>query len=395
MESLKIWSGALLVVLLSLCVLGKPAPAAEPPPGLAAMQQANCAMCHTTPEIAEPERTGSCVSCHAWVKSVAANPTARSKALQLFPRWERYEAHVRSYFSVPNLGTSMARLDPQWVRRYLADPYDLRPELPETMVRLGLASSQLDAIAQWFGEHRTPVPSSPEPDPRNLPQGESLFQSRGCTACHTFGNIATGPGNPAAPDLRHAKERLGKDMLVAWIENPQAIHPQSSMPNLGLSHPEALAIRDYLMLQDPGGAVPAAAAPLKVGSGTCSATIAERPTVRWEQVEDQVFGRICVHCHMDPAQNEGRAGPGNAGGFGWAATGIELQTREGVATHAPQVLAAMLRRRDEKARDQVSPGQIPAHLKRPAKPGMPLGLPPIPDADIQLVSQWISEGCPP
>jgi hypothetical protein len=54
----------------------------------------------------------------------------------------------------------------------------------------------------------------------------------------------------------------------------------------------------------------------------------------------------------------------------------------------------MLRRRDELPRDVVLPGQSPADIQRPAKPGMPLGLPAIPDADIQLVATWMGEGCP-
>lgn len=116
--------------------------------------------------------------------------------------------------------------------------------------------------------------------------------------------------------------------------------------------------------------------------------------VAYAEVEEKVFGKICIHCHMDPAQNEGRAGPGNAGGFGWPATGIELQNVASVRAHGPAIVAALLRRRDEAARDVVHPGEVPAEIQRPVLPGMPLGLPPIPDADLALVMAWYAQGAP-
>jgi hypothetical protein len=111
-------------------------------------------------------------------------------------------------------------------------------------------------------------------------------------------------------------------------------------------------------------------------------------------VEERVFGRICQHCHMNPELNQGRAGPGNAGGFGFAATGIDLQTREGVMAAAERIPASLERRRREAHRDHVGPGQRPAALTRPEKPGMPLGLPPLSDEDTALVLGWIAQGMP-
>ena len=107
-----------------------------------------------------------------------------------------------------------------------------------------------------------------------------------------------------------------------------------------------------------------------------------------------MFGKICSHCHMKPDLNEGRAGPGNDGGFGYAATGVELQTREGVAAVADKLPELLLKRRVEARRDTVGHGEAPAALERPERPGMPMGLPPIPDEDIALVLGWIEQGLP-
>ena len=157
------------------------------------------------------------------------------------------------------------------------------------------------------------------------------------------------------------------------------------MPRVPLSKRELLAVRDYVLLADPAwSAAPSLPEP---------PSPIDRP-VRWAEVEERVFGRICVHCHMDPTQNDGRAGPGNDGGFGWAATGLELQTYQSVKAHEEAVVAAMLRRRDEVARDHVPPGRAPARLIRPERPGMPLGLPAIPDEDLQMVLAWYAQGAP-
>ena len=61
---------------------------------------------------------------------------------------------------------------------------------------------------------------------------------------------------------------------------------------------------------------------------------------------------------------------------------------------ADKIPDALLRRRQEAARDVVAPGQKPAELHRPDLPGMPLGLEPIDDADTALVLAWIAQGMP-
>lgn len=378
----------ILGIILAGCqraaVVTVAAHADAPHPGMIVAMNADCAMCHALPTVTAPPRTANCVSCHQWVRTVSANPAAREKAMTFFPNWERYERSVKTYFAVPDLNVGFARLDPVWIRSYLRDPYDLRPAMPETMVRLGLTGESIDAIAAWAGTYSVAVPTTPAPSAANIAAGELLFTQRGCAGCHTFGEHAMGPGIPAAPDLRHSRDRMTDDMLVAWIENPASISPLTTMPGMGLSHAEAIAVRDYLVLSDAGGKPPPAP----------SAIVATTTKVRWDDVESRVFGKICIHCHMDPAQNEGRAGPGNAGGFGWPATGIELQNYESVREHQAPILAALERRRHEAARDFVRPGEVPVAMATGDKPGMPLGLPPIPDEEIALIKAWYAQGAP-
>jgi mono/diheme cytochrome c family protein len=255
------------------------------------------------------------------------------------------------------------------------------------MVRLGLDGPSLDALATWAGSFAVSVPATPAPSRANVEAGERLFSQRGCGGCHTFGRLHLGPGTAAAPDLRWARDRMEPDTIAAWVQNPAAVSGAATMPAMGLTADEAVKVRDYLVLADPdAGAAPA---PSPVATGL---PVPAEP--RWADVEARVFGKICTHCHMDPAQNEGRAGPGNAGGFGWPATGLELQTRAGVARERDRVLAALERRYAEEPRDHVGPGGVPAAVKRPALPGMPRGQPALSAEDLELVKRWYAAGAP-
>ena len=53
-----------------------------------------------------------------------------------------------------------------------------------------------------------------------------------------------------------------------------------------------------------------------------------------DEVEARVFRRVCWHCHSDPDFARGDGGPGNHGGFGFDARGIDLSSYEGVLSGA-------------------------------------------------------------
>jgi cytochrome c2 len=347
----------------------------------------DCARCHTVPvaDVPVATRLDSCTDCHIWIKGVAAAPEKRAVAMQKFPAWPRYEKNVASYLAVPRLDAAMARLEPAWVKAYLRDPHDCRPNLPETMPRFALTDAQIDAIASAFTAARAPVPTTEPPSAARVARGEALFAQKGCISCHTFGGRSTVGALPMAPDLAVTRDRMDPDHVAAWIADPKSVSAGATMPTLGLAADEVLALRDFVLLADPQ-ATPAPAL------GAPPAPVSRHVT--YAEVEERVFGKICRHCHMNPENNQGRAGPGNAGGFGYPATGIELETYEGVVAAAPKIKDALLRRRLEAHRDVVHAGERPPSVQRPMKPGMPLGLPPIPDEDLALVLGWLAQGTP-
>ena len=97
----------------------------------------------------------------------------------------------------------------------------------------------------------------------------------------------------------------------------------------------------------------------------------------------------------------GDGGPGNTGGFGFAPRKLNLASYSGVAgglldAHGerqsafaktsdgtPRLVAAMMARYAEEA------GKPSSEVR-----GMPLGLPPLPLEEIQLVESWIAQGRP-
>ena len=350
-----------------------------------AFRAGDCQRCHDVPGWEKTERVESCAVCHEWIREVAAHPAKREKAMAIFPLWERYERNTHSYLGVPSLEAGMARLDPQWIGAYLADPHDLRPHLTETMPRFDLDAAQIQAIVDAFAARQVPAKPTAAPDPARLPRGEALFVTKGCIACHTYGARHIQAAMPLAPDLAHARDRMDADHIAAWIADPKGVSAAATMATIPMADDEVLALRDYVLLADPKWVD---AKPLGPPPGPTT------EPVTWTEVEERVFGRICVHCHMNPETNQGRRGPGNAGGFGWPETGIELETPEGVAAVADKIGGALLRRRDEAHRDAIDPGQRPATLTRPEKPGMPLGLPPLSDGDISLVLGWLEQGMP-
>ena len=73
-------------------------------------------------------------------------------------------------------------------------------------------------------------------------EGRRLFGARGCMACHQLDGV----GQPLACDLSRVGRRRHKYWLQMWLLDPQGVRPGATMPNLGLSRRDALALAEYL-----------------------------------------------------------------------------------------------------------------------------------------------------
>ncbi|MBI4421464.1 MAG: cytochrome c [Gemmatimonadetes bacterium] len=104
----------------------------------------------------------------------------------------------------------------------------------------------------------------PSTDPKLAEQGKSLFQRRGCAACHAIGK----KGRMAGPDLLGVTVRRDPDWLRRFLKAPEQVLANDSigrallkeyggvkMPNVKLTDAEVEALLGYLaQASSTGGA---------------------------------------------------------------------------------------------------------------------------------------------
>ncbi len=97
-------------------------------------------------------------------------------------------------------------------------------------------------IPPEVGEDGQPV-APEEVEGRLARIGKRLFEEKyGCVSCHAV----NGTGGAVGPSLSRVGLRLRSDYIYKWIKNPQAIKPETKMPNFQLRDRDALAVTLYL-----------------------------------------------------------------------------------------------------------------------------------------------------
>ncbi|MCU1347766.1 MAG: cytochrome c class [Acidobacteria bacterium] len=98
-----------------------------------------------------------------------------------------------------------------------------------------------------------PAPPSAPRTEGDAPNGAQLLAQYGCNSCHNIPGVQ-GPKGSIAPSLEHTASKpviAGKfpsapETMVRWLENPQSLDPQSTMPNLGVTERDARDMTAYL-----------------------------------------------------------------------------------------------------------------------------------------------------
>ncbi len=146
----------------------------------------------------------------------------------------------------PKLLTEGARVDPEWLRRFLTNPSlsetdtnrnGVRPYLKVRMPTFSFSDNEVRKLVRFFQAlSQQAMPYIPEQVPvlsaKETDMARSLFSSSAapCLKCHATGDpqhdkIAT------APNFLLARERLKPDWAERWVLDPQAISPGTSMPS--------------------------------------------------------------------------------------------------------------------------------------------------------------------
>jgi cytochrome c5 len=373
-------------------------PGGDAEKGKALVAKYECSRCHEGTGTPAATLEKQCFTCH--VKIISGEFKGPKGAET------RWHDRVLDLKDAPTLTASQKRFRRAWLVDFLMNPYDLRPRLAPTMPRLPLTRDEARDIAAYLAapESGAPAPSVlANADPA---RGKTVMEKNGCPSCHLFTGAPQLDGSTPyktddkalssamqlAPDLRFARRRLRPEAIIAWVSNPQAVKPDTLMPEFRLSPEDARDVAAFVLTapltEPPPRPVVPRLPPL------------ERK-VTYDEVSTKVFRRTCWHCHGEPDYAAGDGGPGNTGGFGFKPRGINfvdygsvqagrLDDRgerhslfEKTADGTPRLVKALLVRRDEEA------GHPDADVR-----GMPLGYPSLSAEDVQLVETWIAQGRP-
>jgi cytochrome c2 len=229
-------------------------------------------------------------------------------------------------------------------------------------------------------------------------RGATRFAQLACGACHEFSGapVAAPTTRRAerdlafvlAPDLAHTRQRWTQAQVARWIADPAALRPGTLMPAHALTGTDAADLAAFVMTVE----LARRSSPQPV-----DLPLLER-RVGFAEVDQAVFRHLCWHCHSRPALANGDGGPGNTGGFGYRARGLDFSSAESAASgsldddgarrsvlgRASSVLVRRLRLRQREELGDYSASE----------PGMPLGFPALTPEQIQLVESWVAQGHP-
>jgi len=178
----------------------------------------------------------NCMGCHQLI------PGQRTSLMAM----AHYQGPDGQELLPPKLLTEGARVDPEWMLRFLRNPSlndkdtnrnGVRSYLQVRMPTFSFSENELGKLVRFFQAlARQPFPYIPEEVPvlttKETEMARSLFSSTAapCLKCHATGDpahdrIAT------APNFLQARGRLKPDWMERWIIDPQAISPGTSMPS--------------------------------------------------------------------------------------------------------------------------------------------------------------------
>src|SRR5437773_6967240 len=178
----------------------------------------------------------NCMGCHQLI------PGQRTSLMSM----ARYQGPDGQETLPPKLLTEGARVDPEWLLRFLKNPAlngtdtnrnGVRSYLQVRMPTFSFSENELGKLVRFFQAlARQPFPYIPEEVPvlttKETEMARSLFSSTAapCLKCHASGDPAH-DRFATAPNFLQARGRLKPDWMERWMLDPQAIAPGTSMPS--------------------------------------------------------------------------------------------------------------------------------------------------------------------
>jgi hypothetical protein len=161
----------------------------------------------------------------------------------------------------PPLAGEGAKVQSQWLHKFLLNPHTIRPAAVLRMPRFNFQSAEATALVNYFAAvdgaeypyvHDARLDESrlaavERSHPGHLEGALKIVTNNNyCVKCHLVGDYAP-PGNPKAlaPQLTQVHERLRPDYVHNWIANPKRYLPYTGMPvNIPFDKPVSVDLYD-------------------------------------------------------------------------------------------------------------------------------------------------------
>jgi cytochrome c551/c552 len=151
----------------------------------------------------------------------------------------------------PNLSFEGDRVNPEWLAGFVQKPTKIRPIgiEPTRMPTFGFGKIEGTALAAYFvglnkAEYPYYLPEKKIMSKEDTDQAwKFFFQSFSCQACHSW----NGQGGIVGPDQSDLGNRLRREWIAKWLQNPQKFIADVRMPNFELYPDEAEKLTNLLM----------------------------------------------------------------------------------------------------------------------------------------------------
>lgn len=148
----------------------------------------------------------------------------------------------------PVLDSVAARVRPEYLRRFLAEPQAADPgtTMPHLFARLDAAKrdEQVEALVHFLASGGTV--EELRSDPAAAKRGDTLFHTIGCAVCHGVRRDAAERLATDVP-LGDLGAKYGVAGLAEFLRDPHAVRPGGRMPDFDLDEKQALDVAHFLI----------------------------------------------------------------------------------------------------------------------------------------------------